>query len=38
MQLPGIEPETSRVWGERDNQLHHNCFQYSTTNNFLYPT
>ncbi len=25
MQLPGFEPGTSRVWGERDNQLHHSC-------------
>ena len=26
MHLPGIEPGTSRVWGERDNRLHHKCF------------
>ena len=25
MHLPGFEPGTSRVWGERDNQLHHKC-------------
>ena len=38
MQLPGIEPGTSRVWGERDNQLHHKCNSADLTSLFLkYP-
>ncbi len=38
MHLPGFEPGTSRVWGERDNQLHHKCNGADLTYLFLkYP-
>ncbi len=38
MHLPGFEPGTSRVWGERDNQLHHKCNGVDLTSLFLkYP-
>ena len=37
MQLPGFEPGASRVWSERDNQLHHRCLSLILRQPPIYP-